>query len=311
MATVIEQPKTEQVANVEKKTRAMNKMTVKAHLNFNVNMFRNWMKQKLRDDGKMFDNNGKMSLPKLSGSHIALTAMNEKLCFMILEKVVERLTKDNTGLYNIKYQDLADVIKVDTDLKKNIYQYLEIYDNTLNYKDQYCIDEKIVKKYIDKTFSESIDINNDAFNLLVYILLKSCVRVVDTAFIMIQYAKKRSLNPNVILSSVLIHFNGTMGHLLKMSIDEAIKLCGKDKEDKEEETNENKEAIKEEEKKEETIPVELLDLNTDSEDEPDPVVKKQPIKKEVAKKEVPKKEVTKKPVKKTIKTVVKKPKATN
>lgn len=219
---------------VEKKKRELNKLTLKAKLNFNVNSFRSWMKHKLMDDGKLFDNKGIMCLPKFSGSHIAITAMNEKLCYIILEKTIERLTKDKTGLYNIKYKDLSDIIKVDNELKKNFYQYMDMYDNTLNYKDQYIIDEKTIKKYIDKVFSVSIDISNDAFNLLVYLLLKSCVRIIDSAFIMIQFARKRSLNPNVILSSVSIHFTGTTEHLLKMGIDEAIKLCGKDIDEKEE-----------------------------------------------------------------------------
>lgn len=216
------------------KTRSLNKMTLKANLNFNVNSFKNWMKQKLRDDNKMFDNNGTPTLPKLSGSHIALTALNEKLCYMILEKVVERLTKDKTGIYNIRYQDLADVIKIEPNLRRNLFVYLDVYDSTLNYKDQYCIDEKIIKKYIDKVFSASIDITNDAFNFLVYLLLKTCVRIVDTAFIMIRYANRRSLNPNVILECTSVHFSGVMEHLLRMRIDEAIKSCGKSIKEKEE-----------------------------------------------------------------------------
>jgi hypothetical protein len=227
--------------HVEKK-RELNKLTLKANLNFNVNLFKNWMKQKLKDDNKMFEHNGMQVLPKFSGSHIALTAMNEKLCYIILEKVIERVTKDKTGIYNIKYQDLSDIIKIEPNLRRNLYVYLDVYDSTLNYKDQYCIDEKIIKKYIDKVFSASIDITNDAFNLLVFLLLKSCIRIVDTAFIMIRYANRRSLNPNVILECVSVHFVGVLEHLLRMRIDEAIKSCGKeikDKENQKEETKEN------------------------------------------------------------------------
>ena len=201
---------------VEKKKRELNKITLKANLNFNVNTFRNWMKQKLTNDGKLFDHDGVACLPKLSGAHIAMSSMNEKICYIILEKTIEGLTKDKTGLYNIRYKDLADNIKVNNELNKNFYHYMDMYDNTLSYRDQYCIDEKTIKKYIDKVFSASIDISNDAFNLLVYILLKTSVRIIDTAFIMIQYAKKRSLNPNVILSCVSIHFSGTIEHLIRM-----------------------------------------------------------------------------------------------
>ena len=252
------------------KTRNLNKMTIKANLNFNVNSFKNWMKQKLKDDNKMFDNNGTPTLPKFSGSHIALTAMNEKLCYMILEKVIERLTKDKTGIYNIRFQDLADVIKIEPNLRKNLFVYIDVFDSTLNYKDQYCIDEKTIKKYIDKVFSASIDITNDAFNFLVYLLLKSCIRIIDTAFIMIRYANRRSLNPNVILECVSVHFTGVMEHLLRMRIDEAIKSCGK--------------SIKEKEEKPVEQPEEKEDDVEDNDDEPVeqhvepvPVVEEKPI----------------------------------
>jgi len=243
------------------KTRQLNKMTIRANLHFNVNTFKNWMKQKLKDDNKMFDNNGTPTLPKFSGSHIALTAMNEKLCYIILEKVIERLTKDKTGIYSIRYQDLSDVIKIEPVLRKNLFVYLDVYDSTLNYKDQYCIDEKTIKRYIDNVFSASIDITNDAFNFLVYLLLKSCIRIVDTAFIMIRYANRRSLNPNVILECVSVHFIGVLEHLLRMRIDEAIKSCGKsikEKDEKPVETPEEKEEepleLEEDDDEEELVP---------------------------------------------------------
>ena len=257
---------------IEQSVPKLNKLTAKANLNFNVNLFKKWIKQKLTDDGKLFeretlDENKKktgetsLHLPNLNLVHVAMTALNERLCQFILEKAIERTQKGKGGLYNIKYQDIMDVIKIESELRKNLFIYLDMYDSTLNYKDQYCVDEKCVRKYIDKVFGEHIDINNDAFNLLNYLLLKACVRVLDTAFVMITFAKKRSLNSNTILSSVNIHCCGTLEHLLKMRIEEAVASCGKDDKDdleednntneKEEEDNE-KETKKEETKKEET-----------------------------------------------------------
>lgn len=248
----------------------LNKLTVKANLNFNVNLFKKWMKQKLQDDGKMIekkssedeDQNGEkiMHIPNLNLSHVAMTAMNEKLCQLILEKAIERIQKGKGGIYNIKYIDISDAMKIDPELRRNFYSFLDVFDNTLSYKDQYCIDEKCIKNYIDNVFGEHIDINNDAFNLLIYILLKSCVRILDSAFIMMNFAKKRSLSSNVILSCINIHFSGIMEHLLRMRVEEAVKSCGRDdnkdddenaKEDKddkiekEEDDNKEKEDVKE------------------------------------------------------------------
>lgn len=248
----------------EKVMRKLNKTTLKANLNFNVNSFKSWMRQKLSDDNKTFekeetDENGETTtiqcLPKFSGSHVALTALNEKLCFIILEKTMKRLSKDNTGLYVIHYQDIADVVQVDKELRHDLCQYLDDYDKTLNYKDQYCIEDIYIKNYIDITFGKCFDIKNDGFNLLVYLLLKSCVRILDTAFLMIQFAKKKSLSPNAILNSVSAHFSGTIEHLLRLRIDEAIRECGKDL-DEEEKKDAEEEKKDEEETKEEVKPPE-------------------------------------------------------
>jgi len=237
----------------EKVLRKLNQVTIKANLNFNVNLFKTWMRKKFQDDNKLFEKDGKMCLPKFSGAHIAITAMNEKLCYLILEKAITRVTKDRTGLYVIHFRDISDVVQVDTELRRDLFHFMDSFDPTLNYRAQYCIEELCVKKYIDDMFGKSIDINNEAFNLLIYLLHKASIRVLDTAFIMILFAKKKSLSPNAILSGVSAHFTGTNEHLLKLRIDEAVKASGKDLDDKEGE----KETVPEEEgEKHEPIPEE-------------------------------------------------------
>lgn len=221
----------------EKTLRKLNQITLKAKLNFNVNVFKTWMKKKLQDEGKTFEKDGKQCLPKFSGSHIAIAALNEKLCYIILDKTINRLKKEVNGLYVIKFLDISDIVHVDQDLKHNIANYMDMFDSTLSYKDQYCIEEKCIKKYIDDMFGKSIDIQNDAFNLLVYILHKVSVQIIDTAFIMIKFAKKRSLSPNAIIGSVSAHFAGSIEHLLKLRIDEAIKSCGRDMDEKDVDMN--------------------------------------------------------------------------
>lgn len=240
----------------EKVPRKLNQITLKANLNFNVNLFKTWMKKKLQDDGKVFEKDGKQCLPKFSGSHIALTALNERLCYIILDKVIKRLTKDRTGLYIIHYLDIADILQVDVELRRDLIRYMDLFDPTLNYKDQYCIEEICIKKYIDDQFGKSIDIHNDAFNLLVYILHKVSVRMLDTAFIMIKFAKKKSLSPNAILGSVSTHFSGSIEHSLKRRIDDAVKACGKDMDEKDvEKEGEHGAENADEEKEEEPVPV--------------------------------------------------------
>lgn len=237
----------------ERTLRKLDQLTVKANLNFGVGTFKKWMKQKLIDDGKVVKKEDKVnggekeSPPLLSGAHIAIAAMNERLCYIILDKVIKRLKKDITGLYVIKFLEISDILQVDVELRHDMFHYMETFDATLSYKDQYCIEEMRVKKFIDDMFGKSVDINNDAFNLLIYLLHKASVRVMNTAFIMMLYAKKKSLSPISIQSAVSIHFSGTVEHMIKLRIDDAIKSCGSEVEDEEleEGDEEKKEEVEE------------------------------------------------------------------
>ena len=274
MSSVVETQKNDMVQDelvqVKQKKGKLNKATLESHLNFNVNIFKKWIKQKLLTDEKFCEYKDTQNIPKLSGSHIALTAMNEELCKIILERTIERLTKEKNGLYLITFKEIYDIIMIDPDLRKNLYSYLDMYDCTLSYKDQYCISEKCIKEYIDNVFNKSIDINNGAFNLLMYLLLKTCVRIIDSAYVVIQAMKRKTIGAKIIISCVSIHFSGTMHHLLQMKIDETIKLYGNYMKEK----DKDEEPKKEEEIKKDVIEESELDDDSDEEDKP----KKKPTK---------------------------------
>jgi hypothetical protein len=291
----------DELVHIKSKKGKLNKATIESHLNFNVNIFKKWIKQKLLTDEKFCECKDVevQNIPKLSGSHIALTSMNEELCKIILEKTIERLTKGKNGLYVISFNEIHDIIAVDPDLRKNLYAYLDMYDCTLSYKDQYCISEKCIKEYIDNVFNKSVDINNDAFNLLIYILLKTCVRIIDTAYVVIQAMKRKTIGAKIIVNCVSIHFSGTVHHLLQMKIDETIKLYGrymkeKDKDDEVKKDNNDIEVKNVEEKHIDS------EIDDDSSDEEEVKPKKKIVKDE------PKKDVKKKEEKKEKKIVSKK-----
>lgn len=243
------------MAQVVKHMRKTNKLTVEAGLNFNVNTFRQWMKKKLTDEEKLVgivdaENNKVPKIPKFSGSHVALTALNEKLCYVILERTIKRLSKDKMGLYCIKFNDISDILQVDKELHRDLGVFVDAFDNTLNYKDQYCISEDVIRDYIDNTFGKCISITNDAFNFLVYLLHKSSVRIIDTAYEMIVYAKKMTINPLSIMVSASVHFSGDIKKLLRIRMDEAIASCHRkidSEDDDEEETKEGEQVVEKKE----------------------------------------------------------------
>lgn len=224
-----------------KKNHEFDKITTKAKLNFNVTAFKKWLKKKCVDDRKIFyDKNEKEHTPKIGGATIALAAVNEKLCYIILYAVVKSLKENKDGLYYITVNEMINAIKTEHDLRKNIMTYLEMYDDSLCYKDQYCVQDKIINRYIDETFGGCVHMTNEAFNLLVYILLKMSTKIVDIAYIIMVYSKKKTLTSSLILACVSILMTNPIANVIKIKIEETIKLCNvldkKDQEDEEQNT---------------------------------------------------------------------------
>ncbi|AYV78417.1 MAG: hypothetical protein Edafosvirus12_16 [Edafosvirus sp.] len=236
-----------------------NQATADANLDFDVMAFRKWMKTHFSSNecsvvssskDKEGNTEKKKVLPKFNGSHIALAAVNESLCHYVLTLVKSRIQKDKSGLYNITRPAIRDAILLSDDLV-GFYSVLltKKFDKKMTYS--YCVSRERMNTYIEKHFGENVKLTVRAYNYLAFVLLKASIAIVDTAYVLIKYANRKSVDPNSVMCSVNIVFSegATVAHHLHIKASDAVKSSGRKLAVEDNDDNEDNDADEEEDTK--------------------------------------------------------------
>jgi hypothetical protein len=193
-----------------------NKLTIEAGLTFNVTPF--------KQSCKTFATNNDHEMPKIGkGSQVGLTSFNESLCKAILESALHQTEESKAGLKNFTEQNLKNSVLLNDDLASFFKGHLHLYDSTLDYSSQYCVTRKQLKAFVDKIFGSTFNLKVDGITFLTYLLVKASSVIMSTAFELISYAKKKTLDGQSILSAININFIGELAETLKTKTNEAIK----------------------------------------------------------------------------------------
>ena len=202
------------------------KITEKAHLTFNVNAFKTWLR-------KYYEQNGIEEIPKFRGVHIALSSVCQVLCKELITSTIKQLQKSDSGLYEISRPAIRYAILLDSELEHLFGSALSTFDRTMTFFDNFCIPMKDMKSFVDCEFGGNINIDITAYNLLAYLLAKTLIDFARTSHLMMQYAKKGSLDFNVIIYVIKLKCqSGNLESTLLRHIEDTARLCSiKDKED--------------------------------------------------------------------------------
>lgn len=201
------------------------KLTEKANLNLNVNSFKSWLR-------KYYEQTGTPA-PKFRGIHVALTVVSEVLCKQILEATISQLQKEPSGLYNITRPAIRYAVLLDTDLEFLLGHALSSFDKTMTFTDHFCISEKEMRKYIESELGKNIQLDAVAYNLLAYLLAKVVIDFARLSHMSMTYAKKNSLDFNVIKHVVRMKCTGSLENILIRNIEDTEKLFVPDEEEDE------------------------------------------------------------------------------
>lgn len=149
--------------------------------------------------------------PKIHLADVALNGLNMNLCIIIIENAIKNVTSDNNifGSINVDYTVLFNSIGSDDDLRKIFLGQLSFYDPSMTYYKQYNITKQNIDKHIDNNIFHKINLNMDAFNLLVFLLLKTTMNIIRTADTIRKCNKNGSINHKMIISSIDVVFNFT------------------------------------------------------------------------------------------------------
>lgn len=227
-----------EASNTGPRTRGTNKNTSKAELSFNVNSFRSWFK-KYYSDQEMYvsvsakaEDKSEEKTPRFSGAHTALAAACEELYSTIIREATIATEKDISGLYTITKAGIEQAISKNEDLRYLFSRHLEYFSNDELYT--CCIPQKDLSSFVDAQFGKNTNLNNKAFSLLAFFINKFSVEVAKNIYNMMIYAKKKSLDFEVVkyaISNLLRH--GPVKHAIVQRIENVKQLCTEDDEDEE------------------------------------------------------------------------------
>ncbi len=178
-----------------------NMLTQKSNLTFNVMRF----KKSLIETCKVISTNNY----KCSKAHVYLTKLNELLCYKLIENVNKNVEKDKNGLYTITRAMIKTSIETNDMLKRCFSNYLFQYDETHIYESQYPIAKKIIINFIEIKFGSMINFTPQAFDFLIYILIKATQNVIAISIELLNYADKRSINYKTISAAVQIELRNS------------------------------------------------------------------------------------------------------
>jgi hypothetical protein len=283
------------------------KLTEKANLLFNVNLYKKWLVNFYKQNNMTTDSDNN-SIPKLNGIHVAFAAVSQVLCDVVLNESITHLSSENSGLFNISRPAIRYAVLLNSDLRHLFVRSMEKFDKDMIYDDQYCLPKKEVLQFIEHTMGKNIiSLDNKAYNLLAYLLLKFNMELATNIYNMMLYAKKRSLGFKSIIYAVKNLCNGELQNKLLLKLNDTMKLIVSVKQDdtNQENNDDNDNDNDDDDNDDESDSDNNSDNddddnndenNSDSEEEEEekPVVKKKVVKKKVqVKKRVPKGRVKK------------------
>ena len=215
-----------------------NKATAFAKLYFNVKSVQKWMneyfkkysieKKKSSTDTKKDDedaeNDGKV---KILNSHFAMTAADQVVCLSLVNLAAAKSKKAAAGLYTITEENMLDNIKMSRDFNYTFGRFLDSYDSLGNYAPQMGLSKKTVLEFVEAYAfnggNSNINLDNQAFNLLMYIMLKNRILLAETAFQMIVYARKSSIDDRAILCAIKTIYTGQLGNDIYKKVENVSK----------------------------------------------------------------------------------------
>lgn len=158
--------------------------------------------------------------PNIHNAHGALYFLNNTLCDEIVKNAIINIKKDVVGMVTLDYTTLYNSLANNDDLI-SVYKYTRsLYDDNLLYNAEYTVTYKNMMNRISK-IDERIKLTNDnAYNFLIFLLLKTTKEIIRIADIIRISGKKGTLNENHITDAVKIIFGNR--HLAKILINKIL-----------------------------------------------------------------------------------------
>ncbi len=237
-----------------------NQATNRAGLSFNVNTTKNWIKKQMEVQD--------LEMPKFHGAHIGLTAVIESLLMQILNHVNSHLPKDKSSLYKVTLPVLSYNLQLDDNFGKLFRESFITYNPDTNYSEQFWMSKSDITSFIESHWSDNIQLDIKAYNQLAYLLMRYAITITRTAYYLMSYAGKKTLEPKALRASVQIHTPETLANTILIKLDDAVKNTSSDDDNEDDDDSDEKEEKKSKESsKKKSSKKEVSESESESDDE--------------------------------------------
>ena len=196
-----------------------NKTTTSAGLTFNVNTIKNKTKEYYESQN--------LQVPVFGGGQIATTAMLERLLELLIKECCKHTPKDKAGTKQVTRPTLQYSVSLNPALNEYYKGKMEKFDKDQMYSDQLPILRKEIDVVINRV-DKDIVMTPKGMNTLSYLLFKSYVDIVSTAYEFITFSGKRTLDSKVVNFAIKNRFADGLTHELTTAVNNAMKLSGDD-----------------------------------------------------------------------------------
>jgi hypothetical protein len=192
----------------------------------NPNAVKKWMKLHFERNGHVFFKNkddwkNLLSIPRIGNGHIAISALCDKLCQLVIGKSILRRSgnhpKSLDGLHIVTERDVMETIESDREMKTNLFHFLDTYDAKVSYN--FVIDPSSLNSHVDSRFFAGVHLERPARNIIIWLLLKATIQVTNMAYILLEFAGKRTVDITTIKAAVKAYYIGEMRTELENHID--------------------------------------------------------------------------------------------
>jgi len=182
---------------------------------------------------KEYYKNKDIEYSKISGGHIAFASLLESMTKFLIEQAIKTVGINKSGLRELTREGLnASIIK-----NKEYASYFMVKANDYDEKFVYHKEVPIMPKEMDEILKSypAVTFTNEVKNYIYFLLYTMFTNIAVTCTVLLDYAKKVSLDGNCVMKAVTIEFPKSIALSLVRNIDVAIKSSGNTEDEDEDE----------------------------------------------------------------------------
>jgi hypothetical protein len=179
----------------------------------------------------------------ITRSHCVMSAIDQLMIITLVNIAEQKTKKALADLYTITEEILIDVIRLNRDYNYVFGKYLDNYNSKENYSSQLKIDKKNFKNILNNLAFDgksNVDVDKSGENFIMYIVLNNRIMLTETAFHMVQYAKKMCIDDKALSQAIKILYVGNMAKIFLKKVEDVMNVITEEKESKKDESSVDK-----------------------------------------------------------------------